>query len=242
MAQRARTVNPLRPTELGSHEGLSYSLWIPDRALAGGVTIIHGALSCKENHHDFARACVAAGLAAIAFDLRGHGSSEGPLDGRILDDVAEIAALLRVRTARPDLPVALRGSSLGGYLAIRAAWLASAAAVVAICPASDESLRQGTRSGRFDFDLDRQALEALVFTRELFTEVESLQIPLLLLHAEGDEQISVEHSRELAQHARVPGSRLVTVPGGHHRMVQHDPELQALTLRWIAKTFPAVAQ
>ena len=59
---------------------------------------------------------------------------------------------------------------------------------------------------------------------------------MLLLHAEGDEQVPVEHSRELARYFTAPGSRLIAVPGGHHRSIQHDPELQAVSLRFIART------
>ena len=43
----------------------------------------------------------------------------------------------------------------------------------------------------------------------------------------------VERSRAL--HALAPGSRLVTVPGGHHRTVQHDPELEAFSVRWLRR-------
>ena len=49
----------------------------------------------------------------------------------------------------------------------------------------------------------------------------------------------VAHSRAL--HARAAGSRLVTVPGGHHRSVQHDGELQALALRFIERALPPAA-
>ncbi len=65
--------------------------------------------------------------------------------------------------------------------------------------------------------------------------MQSLTIPLLLLHADGDEQVPVEHSRELAEGLAVAESRLITVPGGHHRSVQHDPELRAVTLRWLSR-------
>ena len=71
-------------------------------AAAGGVVILHGAGSCKENHHDFARAALGAGLAAIAFDQRGHGDSQGAMDGRALDDVVAIAALLRSGIGDPE--------------------------------------------------------------------------------------------------------------------------------------------
>jgi alpha-beta hydrolase superfamily lysophospholipase len=244
MPRRTRTITPLRPTELGVCEGLAYSLWIPARSgqIPGGVAIIHGAGSCKENHHDFARACVAAGIAAIAFDARGHGQSDGPMDGRVLDDVADIIALLRSRTGRADLPVALRGSSMGAYLAILAAPRVAARAVVAICPASAEGLRRGLASGELGFDADRDALDRFLAAHDLHPAVETLNAPLLLLHAEGDERVPVQHSRELADSMTAPGSRLITVPGGHHRSVQHDPELRAVSLRWIDRALRSDGQ
>src|SRR5919198_1509591 len=91
-AVRSAHVHP--PAELGTRDGLSYALFTPDDAPLGGVVIVHGAGSCKESHFDFARACRAAGLAAVAFDQRGHGSSRGTLDGRAADDVAAMAGVL----------------------------------------------------------------------------------------------------------------------------------------------------
>jgi pimeloyl-ACP methyl ester carboxylesterase len=197
--------------------------------------ILHGAGSSKENHHDFARAAVAAGFAAVAFDQRGHGVSDGPMDGRVLDDVATMAALLREALGSPDAAIALRGSSMGGCLAILAAPIAGARAVVAICPADPEGLRRGLESGELQFDADAPALNRFLATHDLHEAVESLQIPLLLLHAEGDERVPVQHSRELAERMTARESRLITVPGGHHRSVQHDPELRAVTLRWLER-------
>jgi alpha-beta hydrolase superfamily lysophospholipase len=233
--RRARIVKPVLPQQIGEQDGLAYSLWLPDGAVRGGVVILHGAGSCKENHHDFARAAIATGLAAVAFDQRGHGASRGPMDGRVIDDVAAIAQLLRARLDDPELPLALRGSSMGGYLAIVAAPAVRARAVVSICPASAEGLRRGLGSGSLRFDADLDALDRFLSAHELYSAVETLAVPLLLLHAEGDEQVPVEHSRELAERAAHPQSRLIAVPGGHHRSVQHDAELQAISLRWIER-------
>jgi uncharacterized protein len=55
------------------------------------------------------------------------------------------------------------------------------------------------------------------------------------MHAEGDERVPVAHSRELARRFRDPRSELVVVPGGHHRSVQHDAELQGHALRWLRR-------
>jgi len=237
---RVRTVRALPPREIGRLDGLAYSLWLPDTGPpTGGVVIFHGAGSCKESHHDFARAAVAAGLGAIAFDQRGHGESEGALDGRVLEDAALMAALLRDRLGSSEAPLAVRGSSMGGYLALVAARPLRARAAVAICPASSFGLARGLRAGRFSFAADATSLEAFLLDHPLEDEVPILDMPLLLLHAEGDEQVPVQHSRELAGLAQHSGSRLVTVPGGHHRSVQHDAELQAVSLRFILAALPS---
>ncbi|MBV9803818.1 MAG: alpha/beta hydrolase [Solirubrobacterales bacterium] len=232
------------PTEIGRHDGLAYSLWLPgrDRPAGGGVVVLHGAGSAKENHHDFARAAVGSGLGALAFDQRGHGDSDGPMDGRALDDVVAMAELLRSRLgASPgaDAPIALRGSSMGGYLALVSAQAARAAAVVAICPASAEGLSRGLTEGRFTFAAEAGALQGFLAAHDERAAVAGLQAPVLLLHAEGDEQVPVEHSRELATLTRSAHSRLIAVPGGHHRSVQHDPDLQAVSLRFLTRELAA---
>ncbi|MDP9345883.1 MAG: alpha/beta fold hydrolase, partial [Actinomycetota bacterium] len=132
-----RTVR-VEPPELGSVDGLAYARFRPmggRDVVPGGVVVLHGAGSCKESHFDFARLCRAAGLEAIAFDQRGHGESEGALGASAVDDIARVAALLA-----PG-PLALRGSSMGGFMALVAGAQLEAAAVVAICPAGAEQLR-----------------------------------------------------------------------------------------------------
>ena len=235
---RLRTVNLAMPTEVSTRDGLAYSLWLPQGAGAG-VVILHGAGSAKESHHDYARAALAIGLAAVAFDQRGHGDSDGPMDARAIDDVAAIAGLLRSKLGNPEAPVALRGSSMGGYMAILAAPAVSADAIVAICPAGAEGLRRGVQGGTLGFDVDAEAMDAFLAAHDLYAAVEALQAPLLLLHAEGDEVVPVQHSRELAARARSGGSRLIVLPGGHHRSIQHDEELQAVSLTFIAKALRA---
>jgi len=232
---RPRPVTVDLPSEVGVHEGLSYTLWMPQTPARTGVVLLHGAGSCKENHHDFARAVLGAGLGAIAFDQRGHGESRGPMDGRASDDVVAMAVLLRERLGDARAPIALRGSSMGGYLALVSAAQARAAAVVAICPASAEGLSRGLAEGRFSFEADAPALQAFLAEHDEREAIAALEAPVLLLHAEGDEQVPVEHSRELAGLTRSPKSRLIAVPGGHHRSVQHDPDLQAVSVRFIER-------
>src|SRR6059058_1106953 len=121
-----RTVKVEPPAELGVHDGLSFALFLPASEPLATVVVLPGAGSCKESHFDFARACRADGLAALCFDIRGHGESEGELDGRALTDIVSMAALARGRTGVDA--VALRGSSMGGYRALVAAQAVRASA------------------------------------------------------------------------------------------------------------------
>ena len=231
-----RHPTPAPPAAVDEVDGLAYSLWLPDGPPEGGVVIVHGADSQKESHHDFARLLREAGFAAVCFDLRGHGASPGPLDARVLADVATVAGVL------PPGPLALRGSSLGGYIAIAAAELAGAAAVVAICPASGEMLARGLRTGRFGFDADAGALEALLSEHDLRDAVARSEIPLMLLHAEGDERVPVAHSIELDRLSAARMKRLIVTPGGHHRSIQHDLELQNEAVRFVRRALGGSAR
>jgi uncharacterized protein len=56
---------------------------------------------------------------------------------------------------------------------------------------------------------------------------------MLLLHAEGDEQVPVDHSVAVHRAGGMERKRLIAMPGGHHRSIQHDAELQAVSLRFI---------
>jgi alpha-beta hydrolase superfamily lysophospholipase len=221
---------PDPPERMGTYEGLAFALFEPAGEARGGIVILHGAGSGKESHFDFARHARAAGFAAVAFDMRGHGESGGRLDGRLLEDVTSMSELV-------PRPLALRGSSMGGYVALLAAESLEAEAVVAVCPAGAELLLRGLRAGRLPFDADERALEGFFVEHDETAAVERLRSPLLLLHAEGDEQVPVDHSIALHRAAGSPHKRLIAVPGGHHRSVQHDAELQGESLRFVEKAF-----
>lgn len=204
-------------------------LHFTDSGGSGEAVLLAHAIGCDHRLWEPLAPRLAANYRVLAFDARGHGASDGPMDARALDDVATMAEVLRDHTDR----VALRGSSMGGFFAICAARRAGAQAVVAICPASGGMLARGLREGRFAFAADVAALDGLLVTTDDRAAAADLDVPLLLLHAEGDESVPVEHSREL--HTLAAGSKLVAVPGGHHRSVQHDPELQGMSVRWLAR-------
>jgi uncharacterized protein len=230
--------DPPEPPVLGERDGLSYALFLPPGDPAGGVVVLHGAGSSKEAHFDFSRVCRDRGLAALAFDARGHGQSGGAFGPSAPGDVLAMCDELGAHTPH----IALRGSSMGGFLAIQAASLEpSIAAVVAICPAPPAGLARGIETGRLsDFRVDAEAAVPWLEGLDLGRAAAGLGpgTALLLLHAEGDEMVPVDVSRDLHEVAAEP-KRLLVFPGGHHRSLQHDVEVQNLSARFVEDAFAA---
>jgi alpha-beta hydrolase superfamily lysophospholipase len=100
---------------------LAGTTWTPTAPPRAAILLIHG---LGEHHGRYAHVAAAAaerGLAVLAFDLRGHGQSQGkrghtPTYAQLLDDVD--AGLARLRTTFPGVPHFLYGHSLGGSLVI----------------------------------------------------------------------------------------------------------------------------
>lgn len=200
----------MRPTRLQIPQGATPLAALHWDAPAGapGVVVVHGAGSRKENHADFAGIVADAGMAAVALDLRGHGETGGQVGPGMLDDVLAAVDWLAQRGIGP---IGVRGSSLGGFLALHAAARhAAVRAVVALCPALPEGLAR------------------------LFEAEWPLAMPLLpavarddgvargYWHARGDERVAWQATFALAQVTPQPRS-LRIVMGGHHRSLQHDP-------------------
>lgn len=234
-ARTARTAS-----ERGVHEDRPYELWLPADDGADppwpGILILHGAGSRKENHADFARAASDYGWAALAFDQRGHGASDDEMSPAAIADVTKMARLLAGSDGVDASRLCVRGSSMGGFLAIHSAATSDLiAGAIAICPAGEADLVRSLHGGELEMRADEAALEAWLGEHDLRDAVALMgDKPLLLIHARGDESIPYTWSEELYEHASEP-RKLIVMPGGHHRSVQHDAELHGVALRWLER-------
>jgi pimeloyl-ACP methyl ester carboxylesterase len=182
------------------------------------VLIVPGYGSRKENHRDFGEALRASGMAATAVDLRGHGETGGALDGGVLDDVA---ACLDDLAAAGHAPLGIRGSSMGGMLALHAAARdPRVRAVVAICPA-----RPGRLADRIGADWPRALeLAPAVARRD--------GVARGYWHATGDASVPWGATFALAGITPQP-MRLRIALGGGHGTLQHDPAVIAETVAFL---------
>ncbi len=160
-----------------------------------------------------------AGVAALALDLRGHGASGGELDAGVADD---LRAGLDALAAAGHGALGLRGSSMGGLLALEAAAAdARVRAVVTICPARPEGLAR--RIGA-DWPL------ALSPERSVARDD---GVARGFWHATGDDKVPWGSTLALAGMAPQP-MRLRIALGGGHNTLQHDPAVLAETVDFLA--------
>ena len=200
------------------------------------MVVLHGAGSRKENHGDFARAASGYGWAALTFDQRGHGAAEDEMSPAAIGDVTRLARVLADADGVDPARVCVRGSSMGGFMAVHAAAVSDAiAGAIAICPAGEEHLLRGLRRGELEMRADEPALKAWLEEHDIREAVALMDgKPLLLIHARGDEQLPYTWSEELYRHAGEP-RKLIVLAGGHHRSAQHDAEVHGIALRWMER-------
>ena len=103
---------------------LAYRLYAAAHGETDRLAILaHGSSASSDEMHAIARELAAAGVAAVAFDARGHGASGTRGDiaylGQLDDDLADLVAELR--RSYPKARLTLIGHSSGGGFALRIA-------------------------------------------------------------------------------------------------------------------------
>jgi pimeloyl-ACP methyl ester carboxylesterase len=171
------------------------------------------------------------GVATVAFDLPGHGFSDGEAC-----DVDGAAAAVRA-VARACGPVATAiGHSFGGVAIARALGLGlTLEAVALVAPPvvqRDQFARAAARHGVPD-PLARAAL-ALGDARgrwlDLCDLAPAMTTPALFIHSLDDPQCPADEARRAC--AAWPGARFMALDGLGHRLVAQDQEAVAALVAW----------
>jgi pimeloyl-ACP methyl ester carboxylesterase len=224
----------------GSADGAASSDARAGHALPG-LIVGHGAGSRRLHHDRFARTACLAGMVVLALDFRGHGDSDGVLDGPAEHDLVAAAAFLRGLDDVDPRRISYRGSSLGGYYGLQAAGPAGFSSMVLVCPAT-EAVMLGALDGGFDEDrarergldlrADADALRAYFAEHDVMTTAAAIDCDVLLVHARGDTVVPLASSLELAAHL-AGRTDVVILPGGDHSSAQGSEAIDRLTVRWL---------
>ena len=212
---------PLELVRMPSRDGRPMKALLAEGDVgAPGAVILHGYGSRKDNHVDFAQRLAALGLWVLVPDLRGHGGTPGPMDEGMIGDVL---ASLDDLTFRGAGALGIRGSSMGGFLALTCAPMhADVRAVVAICPARPESL-----AVRLDDDWPlRHPLGPSTWRRD--------GVARGFWHATGDDVVPWGVTYDLWARSAQPKHLRIEMGGGHQSL-QHDPRIQDQTASFLAE-------
>lgn len=179
------------------------------------VTFVHGLGSSKDSPRNvvIAERLVDEGIAALLFDLSGHGESGGRPGaiGQYVDDLAAVEAWARSRPELRGGRHAIAGSSLGALVALQAVLQGRVAA-------------------------DALVLRAAPISAE---EYDGLTVPALLLIGSNDPLVA--DAREAAR--RCPAIELRVVPGAGHLFEEEGAleAATAITVEWLARMLAAPA-
>lgn len=226
-----------QPFEFVGSQGarLTGRLHRPATAAAKGSVLLAHCFTCSKDIHTMTRlskGLAAAGYVALRFDFTGIGESGGDFaDKTVSANVSDLTRAAASLIAEGLGPCAMIGHSLGGAAAVLAAErMKTVRSLVTIGAPSDpthvrhlfddelDTLAMRGRAtvtiaGR-SFELEQGFVEDL-FDHDVLAAAAGLDRPYLVIHAEDDAVVGVEHGEALFAAAREPKRFERLVSGGH---------------------------
>lgn len=218
-------------------DGIQLAVWqaVPKGKPRAAIILLHGISDSKKCFAGSLRSWADQGFLAIAPDLRSHGDSGGTASygdwekydmARLLDEVTQ---------QHPGIPVGLWGTSYGGAVALQSA-AADPRFSFVIVESTFSNLRKiacDQVSGHTHASLAWLAPVALRRAGELgnfdFSRVDParaasmISMPVLHLHGEKDELISIEHAHLIRAVSRGPRYQFLSFAhGGHYNLRSSD--------------------
>ncbi len=209
------------------------------------AVLCHGLMSSMDSPKFslLADALSRMGMAAVRFDFRGCGQSDGEISqttvsGRLADLQAVLDHLREGRGLRG--PYGLMGSSLGGYVALLAFAARKDSSAICVWATPFDLGDLSSHSGDPDLSSLGPAFFEDLGRHDLLRVGEHVH-HLLILHGERDEVVPVSHARRLYENASEPKA-LHILPGGDHRLVDpaHRARATELTIAWFRRWFAGI--
>ena len=179
------------------------------------VVMCHGYKSSKDKETSrlLAKKLVEKGVSVLRFDFTGHGQSEGNME-----DITPLQGLDDLSCAVKNLDkedFGLYGSSFGGYIALLYASDNSISSLALKAPVSDYRETAAI--------IDRPHFLEETRSINLYKKVKSIKCPVLIIHGDRDDVVSLRQSKKLHQ-SLVSDKRLQVVHGADHDIKGKDLE------------------
>jgi dienelactone hydrolase/catechol 2,3-dioxygenase-like lactoylglutathione lyase family enzyme len=184
------------------------------------LVLLHGFASHAHAMTGLARAAAANGYAALALSLRGWLGSEGESDQGLRQPLDVLAAIdwLAKRPLVDPQRLGIVGASMGGQVALLAAAHKPPVQAVAAFYAPTDLVRWRAENPFVRDYLDDLCGPEGLPVRSPILRVAQIDTPVLLVHGDFDENVSVEQTRKMAVALKDHGKEVETfiVPGGTH--------------------------
>lgn len=216
------------------------------------VLLVHGAGQTRSMWSEVAVALVSAGRQAVGLDLRGHGESEWPADGRYDLDafVEDLRAVLDQMASRP---VVVAGS-LGGWIATvaladRGVHLASGLVLVDAPPElhpesrrmGEKLRRQATREGATWDSRFLEGFDAEAAVSRVADAGARLATPVLFIRGALSEITELDSVERFVQ--KIPNAELAEIESVTHLMAEERADLfNGVLLDFLERKAPRAAR
>jgi len=210
---------------------------------------------------DISKKLVESGIASLRFDFSGNGQSEGDFSHtsytRHIGEMKQAAAFL---SAQGFSCFAAGGHSMGAAIAVLAAerMASESLKIEAVCALSGrlgsgklsqifsmEQMEELRQTGRVSFVSRGRSLE---LREDFFTDIQkynlaasvaNLKIPMMVMHGDKDEMISVENALDAKKHN--PDIQLEIIPDADHMFLNpaHRADIAERAADWFFEIFTA---
>jgi len=213
--------------------------WYASSHNGAAVILLHGSSWNRTGNLDEALLLMRDGFGVLVFDWPGHGESGGSVHYAATERAALTAALSWV-SAQPDVragAIGVFGFSIGGYIAAQVAPADARIAALALAgtPTTlDDVLRwQYGKLGLLTrwpaaYAFERRGVDLSFDVRDALRRYGGR--PLLIVSAELDDIVPVEHARQLYRAAKEPKRLYVSSLARHGHYVVSDPDIVPVLL------------